>query len=118
MLASWADGRGAYRTALVHFVWTAGPGSNLLPLFVFNGTATTEIYTLSRHDALPVWDTEAASLAWATHGGGGGTEQDWGAGGDTEAESLPWAEQGGGGGREAASLAWAKKGGEIGRAHA
>src|SRR3712207_7708720 len=23
--------------------------------FVFNDTATTEIYTLSRHDALPIW---------------------------------------------------------------
>src|SRR3712207_7936263 len=24
-------------------------------LFFFNDTATTEIYTLSRHDALPIW---------------------------------------------------------------
>src|SRR3712207_8041572 len=26
-------------------------------LFFFNDTATTEIYTLSLHDALPIWDT-------------------------------------------------------------
>ena len=25
--------------------------------FFFNDTATTEIYTLSLHDALPIWDT-------------------------------------------------------------
>src|SRR6202041_4157503 len=28
-----------------------GPG----PIFFFNDTATTEIYTLSLHDALPIW---------------------------------------------------------------
>src|SRR5258707_3174820 len=26
------------------------------PSFFFNDTATTEIYTLSLHDALPIWD--------------------------------------------------------------
>src|SRR2546430_373838 len=26
-----------------------------LPVFFFNDTATTEIYTLSLHDALPIW---------------------------------------------------------------
>ena len=26
-------------------------------VFFFNDTATTEIYTLSLHDALPIWDT-------------------------------------------------------------
>src|SRR2546429_687540 len=30
-------------------------------LFFFNDTATTEIYTLSLHDALPIW---ARSTAW------------------------------------------------------
>src|SRR5258706_5274252 len=30
-------------------------------LFFFNDTATTEIYTLSLHDALPIWK---ASAAW------------------------------------------------------
>src|SRR3712207_8697677 len=29
-------------------------------LFFFNDTATTEIYTLSLHDALPIWDAVAA----------------------------------------------------------
>src|ERR1041384_7099682 len=28
------------------------------PLFFFNDTATTEIYTLSLHDALPIWDNQ------------------------------------------------------------
>src|SRR6266536_1742288 len=27
-----------------------------LPFFFFNDTATPEIYTLSLHDALPIWD--------------------------------------------------------------
>src|SRR3712207_7238474 len=30
-----------------------------LSLFFFNDTATTEIYTLSLHDALPIWCFEA-----------------------------------------------------------
>src|SRR5207302_9330489 len=34
--------------------------------FFFNATATTEIYTLSLHDALPIWKTEV------TQGGGKG----------------------------------------------
>src|SRR2546422_7655372 len=29
--------------------------------FFFNDTATTEIYTLSLHDALPIWDTRTLS---------------------------------------------------------
>ena len=29
--------------------------------FFFNDTATTEIYTLSLHDALPIWDWRMAS---------------------------------------------------------
>src|SRR3712207_8019435 len=31
--------------------------------FVFNDTATTEIYTLSLHDALPIFETDPATLA-------------------------------------------------------
>src|SRR2546430_7236477 len=31
-------------------------------LFFFNDTATTEIYTLSLHDALPIWKAEVPSL--------------------------------------------------------
>src|SRR5258708_38239771 len=35
----------------------------ILLLFFFNDTATTEIYTLSLHDALPIW-LACASGAW------------------------------------------------------
>src|SRR3712207_7106843 len=31
------------------------PAHSLLSSFFFNDTATTEIYTLSLHDALPIW---------------------------------------------------------------
>src|SRR5256885_4664794 len=39
--------------------------------FFFNDTATTEIYTLSLHDALPIWTTKAsqASAQWSADGG-------------------------------------------------
>src|SRR2546427_9009576 len=40
---------------------------NLLLFFFFNDTATTEIYTLSLHDALPI-------LVGAVAGGGGGRD--------------------------------------------
>src|SRR5690242_21533761 len=33
------------------------PPSTCFVLFFFNDTATTEIYTLSLHDALPIWRT-------------------------------------------------------------
>src|SRR5258708_18959807 len=34
--------------------------------FFFNDTATTEIYTLSLHDALPIWaERRAPSTSWA-----------------------------------------------------
>src|SRR5947208_5263577 len=33
-------------------------------LFFFNDTATTEIYTLSLHDALPIWLKELADCDW------------------------------------------------------
>src|SRR5258708_35130031 len=33
----------------------AAPFRRLPALFFFNDTATTEIYTLSLHDALPIW---------------------------------------------------------------
>src|SRR3712207_8989252 len=42
------------------------------PLFFFNDTATTEIYTLSLHDALPIstasagWSTRSATARWST----------------------------------------------------
>src|SRR5439155_24952565 len=42
---------------------------SLFVAFFFNATATTEIYTLSLHDALPIWDTHiraSTALEWAT----------------------------------------------------
>src|SRR5437667_6675301 len=36
--------------------------------FFFNDTATTEIYTLSLHDALPIWPRAALSLPRAQWG--------------------------------------------------
>src|SRR3712207_7540316 len=37
-------------------------------IFFFNDTATTEIYTLSLHDALPIWQYASItdSLTWGT----------------------------------------------------
>src|SRR4030066_2254058 len=32
--------------------------------FFFNDTATTEIYTLSLHDALPIWTSLAKEASW------------------------------------------------------
>src|SRR5260221_13782396 len=52
--------------------------STTLFLFFFNDTATTEIYTLSLHDALPISETEIATgcrnaccsqTGWPTAGG-------------------------------------------------
>ena len=31
-------------------------------IFIFNGTATTEIYTLSLHDALPIWEDKEIEM--------------------------------------------------------
>src|SRR3712207_7236200 len=45
-------------------------GGQLSSLFFFNDTATTEIYTLSLHDALPIWCAarcgRAGPPAWST----------------------------------------------------
>src|SRR5690554_7758956 len=35
-------------------------------LFFFNDTATTEIYTLSLHDALPIFPSRARLVEWTT----------------------------------------------------
>src|SRR5574337_1768401 len=37
----------------------------LLFFFFFNDTATTEIYTLSLHDALPIWKANNCNGYWA-----------------------------------------------------
>src|SRR2546421_8178663 len=39
-----------------------------LIFFFFNDTATTEIYTLSLHDALPIWAAAALAHHWPKHG--------------------------------------------------
>src|SRR5262249_62140341 len=61
----------------VHFFFSPFLSSlDLLFFFFFNDTATTEIYTLSLHDALPIWlwlvlrlpsahFTNAAAFPWA-----------------------------------------------------
>src|SRR5260221_5275780 len=38
-----------------------------LPFFFFNDTATTEIYTLSLHDALPISACQAGLVAYSAH---------------------------------------------------
>src|SRR2546429_7387300 len=48
--------------------WTALSSAMILIFFFFNDTATTEIYTLSLHDALPILGEEQA-------GGGAGEQQ-------------------------------------------
>src|SRR6478735_12402633 len=44
------------------------PARSVLALFFFNDTATTEIYTLSLHDALPIWRSAARATAWWSAG--------------------------------------------------
>src|SRR5947208_6080074 len=44
-------------TATLSFLFAFTVQSSTLPFFFFNDTATTEIYTLSLHDALPIWAT-------------------------------------------------------------
>src|SRR2546425_12838557 len=39
--------------------------------FFFNDTATTEIYTLSLHDALPIWSLERRGRSGCSSSGGG-----------------------------------------------
>src|SRR2546428_9616921 len=44
--------------------------------FFFNDTATTEIYTLSLHDALPIYMTlQVVERAMQLHGGGGVSQE-------------------------------------------
>src|SRR3989475_7105258 len=42
--------------------------SHLFFFFFFNDTATTEIYTLSLHDALPILSPDGKEIAFAMHG--------------------------------------------------
>src|SRR5215210_9006653 len=48
-------------------IFSAAPGWAVVSFpffFFFNDTATTEIYTLSLHDALPISRTHCTSAAW------------------------------------------------------
>src|ERR1039457_7666985 len=40
------------------------PSRSWFCCFFFNDTATTEIYTLSLHDALPIWPERRAQSEW------------------------------------------------------
>src|SRR5690349_24607270 len=42
-----------------------------IPLFFFNDTATTEIYTLSLHDALPIWPPRSTTATAVSSWGSG-----------------------------------------------
>src|SRR5258705_3028899 len=48
------------------YICSAASISKLLFFFFFNDTATTEIYTLSLHDALPISALDACAWAWAS----------------------------------------------------
>ena len=43
-------------------IWWVGKWHKVDMLFFFNDTATTEIYTLSLHDALPISQQELVSI--------------------------------------------------------
>src|SRR2546425_12574365 len=44
-------------SVLSHYCVSSRSMFNFVIFFFFNDTATTEIYTLSLHDALPIWGT-------------------------------------------------------------
>src|SRR2546427_10654281 len=56
--------------------------AHLYFLFFFNDTATTEIYTLSLHDALPISALEASSTGGAGRAGGSAAMSGGQAGGE------------------------------------
>src|SRR5216683_81946 len=59
--------------------------------FFFNDTATTEIYTLSLHDALPIRSTAAGPVpaGWPWSASAAGTAPGWSAAGRAGAEGCP-----------------------------
>src|SRR2546422_11761376 len=54
---------------LVSICLNISHSSQLLIFFFFNDTATTEIYTLSLHDALPIYRTDVAGRDAHEHRG-------------------------------------------------
>src|SRR5439155_20032406 len=61
--------------------------SLLIIFFFFNDTATTEIYTLSLHDALPIWEGRGAA-AFRVRGSGGRHEAGAGPGPASDRKST------------------------------
>src|SRR6266496_705134 len=63
----------------------------MLIFFFFNDTATTEIYTLSLHDALPIWATvasRAAPVVWpSTNAATAASLRHWGV--STQRDGVP-----------------------------
>src|SRR5258708_24177839 len=57
--------------SIVCVIMTTGRFQRLSPVFFFNDTATTEIYTLSLHDALPIFPlgTQSATVTITTSNG-------------------------------------------------
>src|SRR3989442_3470653 len=51
--------------------------SFFLIFFFFNDTATTEIYTLSLHDALPIWVGSSCSPCAGTRSSGARSRRSW-----------------------------------------
>src|SRR5437762_4411111 len=43
---------------------TLAPGAAIFTFFFFNDPTTTEIYTLSLHDALPICDQRLSAVSW------------------------------------------------------
>src|SRR5258708_21503507 len=66
-------------------------GGTLIPLFFFNDTATTEIYTLSLHDALPISTASGTSngLPFTVNASKIYFVSTAGSGSNTERESTP-----------------------------
>ena len=50
---------------VVGWKWWVGMMERMVMFFFFNDTATTEIYTLSLHDALPISSVISVWLSWS-----------------------------------------------------
>src|SRR5207344_2136262 len=61
-----------HREALASLFYGIESGCGFLAFFFFNDTATTEIYTLSLHDALPICSTRKPVHGENPRLGGGG----------------------------------------------
>src|SRR5258707_13349533 len=62
-----------FRSRYSFYNFTLSPYMHALSFFFLNDTATTEIYPLSLHDALPIWSPNArgvwdAGAGWSARG--------------------------------------------------